>query len=98
MGPTMKYIIQRGLISDIREADDGLGGYSSGYVQVSLDRSTGRIFGAYHYSVGRNEWTEYHDPDIMTIGNYAGEVSRAQLIRDADMALAYRGLLESERL
>lgn len=98
MGLAVKYIIQRGLIGDIREADDGLGDYSSGYVQVSIDLSTGRIFGTYHYSVGRNERTEYHDPGIIPVGNYAGEVSRAQLVRDADMALAYRGLLESEGL
>ena len=48
----------------------GLNGYYSGeYIQVSYDTATGQVLTDYHYSLGQNSWTQYHDPDIIAIGN-----------------------------
>lgn len=61
----------------------GLQGYYSGeYVQISYDMSTGDIYTDYHYSLGHNSWSEYHDSDIVTICN-ASEPMTMQEITDA---------------
>lgn len=84
----MRYKFEPGLISAIREADDGNGnGYSTTYIQVSLNRETGEVFGAYHCSVGQNEWNQYSDPAIITVGNYAGVVTRRELAAAIDRRL-----------
>jgi hypothetical protein len=45
----------------------------AGYVQVNFDRETKEVWGDYHYSLGCNSWTEYHDLDIINIGNFSGK-------------------------
>ena len=82
------YKVESGLISRIKNADDGRGEYSSTYVQINLEKSTGIIWGDYHCSIGRNNWQEYHDPDIITLGYYADK--RFSLSDLAD-ALIYSG-------
>jgi len=48
----------------------GLTNYYSGhYVQISYDKVTGEIISDYHYSLGQNWWTQYHDSNVITIGN-----------------------------
>lgn len=48
----------------------GLHGYYSGeYVQISYDKNTGDILTNYHYSIGQNSWTQYHNPSIITLCN-----------------------------
>jgi hypothetical protein len=65
------YNVERGLIRDIRQADNGTGKYSPSYVQVNLDRSSMTIWGDYHVSIGRNTWTRYSDKNIKNLGNVA---------------------------
>lgn len=63
------------------------GGYLGGhYVQISYDRVTGEILTNYHCSLGQNEWSAYHDKDIITIGNVSEPVTMqtiADMIADA---------------
>ena len=52
----------------IKKASGDTCNYSSGhYIQISYDTETGDIMTDYHYSLGRNSWTQYHDPAIITI-------------------------------
>lgn len=47
-----------------------LDGYYSGkYIQINYDKLTGEVFSDYHYSLGQNSWTEYHDPNVINCGN-----------------------------
>ena len=66
-----QYNVEIGLASDIRSADNGLGSYSDRYMQVNLDMETNEIWGDLHVSLGRNNWIEYHDKNIITLGNYS---------------------------
>lgn len=45
------------------------GQYSGHYVQISYDRSTGEVVTNYHYSLGQNSWSQYHDSNIITVCN-----------------------------
>lgn len=45
------------------------GYYSGSYVELFYDRSTGEVWTVYQYSLGQNSWTEYHDPNVIKIGN-----------------------------
>ena len=43
-------------------------GQNSGwYSELVLDCSTGEIWTITHYSLGMNEWTEYHDKNIIRV-------------------------------
>jgi hypothetical protein len=58
----------------------GLKGYYSGhYVQISYDKSDGEVLTNYHYNLGQNSWTEYHDQDIITIGNYSSPATMQEI-------------------
>lgn len=48
----------------------GLRGYYSGeYCELFYDRSNGEVWTNYKVSLGQNAWTEYHDSNVMTVGN-----------------------------
>ena len=52
------------------------GGYYSGhYIQISYDRVTGEILTTYLYFLGQNEWSVYHDPNVITIGNVSAPIT-----------------------
>lgn len=60
----------------------GLSPYDHGYVQISYDTKTGEILTNYHYSIGQNSWTQYNDPDVITVC-YAHSQMKMQAIADA---------------
>lgn len=64
------------------ETKDLTGYYSGHYVQISYDTQSGDVITDYHYSLGQNSWTEYHDTNIITICN-ASEPMTMQEIADA---------------
>ena len=69
----------------------GLRGYYSGsYVQISYDQDTGEILTDYHYSLGQNSWSEYHDPAVITVCN-ASKPMTMQQIADEIFAAVGRG-------
>ena len=61
---------------------ENYGVYSGHYVQISYDCKTGEVLTAYHYSIGHNEWTVYHDSNIITIC-YTSSKMTMQQIADA---------------
>lgn len=46
-----------------------IGKYDPEYLQLNYDKTTGEAWTDYHYSIGHNSWTEYHEPGIITCGN-----------------------------
>lgn len=61
----------------------GLKGYYSGeYVELFYNRTTGEVWTRYQYSLGQNTWTEYHDRDVVKIGNISDPCTMQQI---ADM-------------
>lgn len=44
------------------------GYYSPEYLQLNFDRTTGEAWSDYHYSIGHNSRTEYHDNNIFNCG------------------------------
>jgi len=51
------------------ETEQLKGYYNGHYVQINYNLRTGETWGDYHYSLGQNSWTVYHDPDIITVCN-----------------------------
>ena len=54
-------------IGDYHRANSG-GPYSPRYGVLMLDKSTGEIWTDEFYSLGQNEWKEYHSKDIINLG------------------------------
>ena len=71
----------RGLKAASGETKD-YGYYSGHYVQISYDTVTGDIMTDYHYCLGQNSWTRYHNPAIITIATTADHMTM-QDIADA---------------
>lgn len=44
------------------------GYYSGHYCELFYNRSSGRVWTTYQYSLGHNSWTEYHDRDVIACG------------------------------
>lgn len=54
-------------IGDYHRANSG-SPYSPRYGVLMLDKSTGEIWTDEFYSLGQNEWKEYHSKDIINLG------------------------------
>ena len=44
----------------------GLGSRTGEYAEIFYDKSTGDVWGVYHWD--REEWTVYHDDDVIKVG------------------------------
>lgn len=66
------------------------GYYSGHYVQISYDTDTGDVLADYHYSLGQNSWTRYHDPAIISVATTSDHMTM-QAIADA-IAKAVEGV------
>lgn len=90
----MKAINKHGLKMHGLKAASGetrnYGYYSGHYVQISYDTDTGDVLTDYHYSLGQNSWTRYHDPAIITVATAADHMTM-QEIADA-IARAVEGI------
>lgn len=75
---------ERGLIGDIKRADDGRGYFSNTKVQVSYDIYTNRCWGDV---VCGNDVVEY-GAGVIVVGRFAGRVSRKELSDMFELALA----------
>lgn len=54
----------------LKSASGGTKNYGRNcYIQISYNTRTGEVLTDYHCSIGGNSWTEYHDSDIIRIGN-----------------------------
>lgn len=52
------------------------------YIEVHYDTAEDRVYTDFHVSLGENERTEYHDPNMFRVGNYSERVSMARLKED----------------
>ena len=58
----------KGLKKIAGESKKLTGFYSPEYLQLNYDRTTGEAWSDYHYSIGHNSRTEYHDNNILNCG------------------------------
>ena len=55
-------------------------GYLSGfYEEIFYDRGTGEVWTVSQYCLGMNDWTRYHDPQIIKVGNIQAHLTMQQI-------------------
>lgn len=59
-------------IGDYNRANKG-GVYSPRYGYIMLDRESGEVWTDEFYSLGRNEWKQYHSPHVVNLSGYMAE-------------------------
>lgn len=72
-----------------------IGKYDPEYLQLNYDKTTGEAWADYHYSIGGNSWTEYHDTNILNCGNIEEPATMkeiAEMIHDAVLKDLYKRL------
>ena len=81
-------------VGDFQRANAG-GHYDPGYGYLMFDRSTGELWTDCFYSLGHNEWKQYHDPAIINLISWAcnhgydgGPVNMANVRKWAEEAAA----------
>lgn len=57
-----------GVKNIVTEARNNLG-RDNLYLQVNVDKSTGKVWSDLHCSIGQNSWSEYVDKDVLNCGN-----------------------------
>lgn len=68
---------------NIQDAIDKMSPYdrrNGYYVEVFYDIAEDAVYSHAQCSLGFNSWTEYHDPDVIKIGNFVKRVSKKRLI------------------
>ena len=59
-------------VGDYNRANKG-GVYSPRYGYIMLDRESGNVWTDEFYSLGRNDWKQYHSPHIVNLSGYMAE-------------------------
>ena len=78
-------------IKQISSDSKNLQGYQDGaYLQVNYDTSTGAAWSDYHCSLGQNTWCDYHDANIITVGNISSPKSMQDIANMIAFAVADR--------
>lgn len=73
-------------LEDLAKASEytkGLGSRTGEYEEIFYDKSTGEVWGVYHWD--REEWTVYHDADVIKVGiatRYKSQQQIADMIAD----------------
>ena len=57
-----------GVKNVVTEAKNNLG-KNNLYLQINVDKTTGKVWSDLHCSIGQNSWNNYHDSDILNCGN-----------------------------
>lgn len=74
-------------LEDLAKASEytkGPGSRTGEYEEIFYDKTTGEVWGAYHWD--REEWTVYHDADVIKVGittRYKSQQQIADMIADA---------------
>lgn len=55
------------------------GYYSPSYDEIFYDRSTGKVWTVYQYSLGHNSWTVYHDASVLKICDASNHMTMQQI-------------------
>ena len=71
--------------------------YDGTYLEVHYDMDEDEVYTHYHCCFGHNSWTEYHDPDVVFVGNYDERVTMAELKEDIWAAIAAHEEMEERR-
>lgn len=58
--------INKETLANASNSTKGLGSRTGEYVEIFYDKSTGDVWGKYHWD--REEWTVYHDEDVTKVG------------------------------
>jgi hypothetical protein len=58
----------KGIKNVVTEARNNLG-RNNLYLQINVDKTTGKVWSDLHCSIGQNSWTEYVDKDVLNCGN-----------------------------
>lgn len=53
-------------LTNASDSTKGLGSRTGEYAEIFYDKSTGDVWGKYHWD--REEWTVYHDSDVIKVG------------------------------
>lgn len=56
-----------GIKNVVSEARNNLG-RNNLYLQINVNKSTGKVWSDLHCSIGQNSWNEYKDSDILNCG------------------------------
>ena len=49
------------------------------YDEIFYNRRTGEVWTVYQYDLAHNWWTEYHDPDIIKIGETSRHLTMQEI-------------------
>lgn len=55
------------------------GAHSDLYDEIFYDRATGEVWTKFQCSLGQNSWTEYHDANVVKIGNTQQHMTMQQI-------------------
>lgn len=58
--------INKETLANASNSTKGLGSRTGEYVEIFYDKSTGDVWCKYHWD--REEWTVYHDDDVIKVG------------------------------
>lgn len=66
------------------------------YVEVFYDIAEDEVYSHAQCSLDFNTWTEYHDPDVIKIGNFVKRVSKKRLIEAIEETVAFEMKVRDE--
>lgn len=57
------------------------GFFDCGYLQVNYDKSTNKAWADYHYDIGHNTYTKYHDSNIVNCGILSDPTTMIEIVQ-----------------
>lgn len=85
-----KYLVQA--ISEMPKCDS----HNGYYVEVLYDMEKDEVYCHTHVSLGDNSWTEYHDDNVIRIGNFRKKVTKARLKELIEEKIAWKKMVDKE--
>lgn len=64
--------------------------YAPEYLQLNYDISTGEAWTDFHYSLGHNSWTNYHDSKIINCGIITNPMSVREISKMIENLISER--------
>lgn len=61
-----------GIKNIVSEAKNNLG-KNNLYLQINVDKETGKVWSDLHCSIGQNSWPQYHDSNVLNCGNISAQ-------------------------
>lgn len=86
----MKKRIYKGIKKAAGETKDLQGYYSGHYIQVNYDIENDEVLTTYHYSLGQNSFTRYHDKGIIFVGFFSEPTTMSEIKQMIDEKVEFR--------